>query len=141
MTQDLGGLLGGLLGGSQSGQSGQAGGLNLGAIISAALSMFMKNQGGNLNGLMSQLQAGGLGEQAQSWVGTGKNEPVTGEQVADALGQEKVQELATKAGVTPEQAADGLAQALPQVLDKLSPNGQLPDPQALQQQLSRLMNG
>jgi uncharacterized protein YidB (DUF937 family) len=135
MTQDLGSMLGGLLGG----QGGQGG--NLAQLLQAALGMFMKNQGGNLNGLMQQLQAGGLGQQSRSWVGSGPNEPVSGQQLTQALGQDKMDQLAAQAGMTSQQAADGLAQALPQVVDKLSPQGQLPDAQALQQQLSKLMSG
>lgn len=133
MTQDLSGMLGSLLGGK--------GGANLAPLIQAALAMFLKNNGGNLNGLMGQLQAGGLGEQAKSWVGGGPNEPVTGAQLTQALGQDKINELATEAGMSPQEAADGLAQTLPEAVNKLTPQGQIPDPAAVQQQLKSLLGG
>ena len=63
--------------------------------------------------------------QAASWVGTGANEPVNAAQVRDVLGDDKVAKIAQQAGISTDEAADGLAQVLPQVVDKASPEGEL----------------
>ncbi|EPH44612.1 YidB family protein [Streptomyces aurantiacus] len=128
MTQgnDLGSLLGGLLGGGRQGGGSSGGGGNvLGALLGALMS---KGGGGSnpLGGLLDGLTKAGLSDQAQSWVGTGENQSVTGAQVQQALPDHTLQQVAKDAGVSPEQAADEIAQELPTVVDKLTPNGQVP---------------
>lgn len=81
---------------------------------------------GGLSGLLEKFQQGGLGDVVQSWVGTGANLPVSAEQIQQVLGSGVLQDMAAKLGVQPAQAADQLAQALPEVVDKLTPTGQLP---------------
>ncbi len=81
--------------------------------------------GGGLQKLLAQFQAKGMDGQAASWVGAGANEPVSAAQVRDVLGDDKVAEIAQQAGISTEEAADGLAQVLPQVVDKASPAGEL----------------
>ncbi|MEU7027594.1 YidB family protein [Streptomyces sp. NPDC046275] len=138
---DLGGLLGGLLGGSAggsgSGQGGGAGGV-LGALLGALMAGKGGAQGGGapgaggqggsnpLGGLLDMLTRSGLADQAQSWIGTGDNKPVSGAQIAGALPDDTLQKVAAEAGVTPDQAADEIARELPRVVDKLSPQGELP---------------
>ncbi|MGA5197146.1 YidB family protein [Streptomyces exfoliatus] len=126
---DLGGLLGGLLGGSggQSG-SGGAGGI-LGSLIGALAGGGSGGAGGGSNplgGLLDVLTKSGLADQAQSWVGTGRNQPVSGPQIAQALPDDTLQKVAADAGVTPQEAADQIARSLPQAVDKLTPNGSVP---------------
>jgi uncharacterized protein YidB (DUF937 family) len=123
---DLGSLLGGLLGGG--GQGGTSGGGNiLGALLGALGGSGSGGNGGNpLGGLLEMLTKSGQVDQAQSWVGTGENKPVTGEQVQQALPDDTLQKVADQAGVTPEQAAHEIAQTLPQTVDKLTPEGQVP---------------
>ncbi|WP_371929868.1 YidB family protein [Uliginosibacterium sp. 31-16] len=82
----------------------------------------LESQGG-LDGLIAKLQQGGLAEQAASWVGTGHNQAVNGGQLADALGQGTLTQLASQFGISDEQASSGLAQMLPQLIDQLTPNG------------------
>ncbi|MEV6573462.1 YidB family protein [Streptomyces sp. NPDC051577] len=132
---DLGSLLGSLLGGgSGGGQAGGAGGGGniLGALLGAltgggAGAQAAGGGGGNpLGGLLDMLTKSGLVDQAQSWVGTGENKAVTGAQIADALPNETLQKVADQAGVSPEHAADRIAQSLPQAVDKLTPDGSLP---------------
>ncbi|GGO57932.1 hypothetical protein GCM10012286_75920 [Streptomyces lasiicapitis] len=124
---DLGGLLGGLLGGGgQQGGAASGGGANiLGALLGALMS---KNGGGNnpLGGLLDGLTKAGLTDQAQSWVGSGDNQPVTGEQVRQAVPDDALQQAAEQAGISPEQAADQIAQVLPETVDKLTPIGAVP---------------
>lgn len=116
------GLLDSILGslGQQLG-GGSAGGNPLMQLV---LGMINGQQGG-LQGLVEQLTRGGLGQQAQSWVSTGQNLPVSAEQIMQALGGQggQLQQYAQQAGVSHEQAAGGLAELLPSVVDHLTPNG------------------
>lgn len=100
--------------------------------------MAMLNNAGGLSGLVQKLQASGLGDQVASWIGTGDNHTVSGNQIADALGGEHIEQLAQQAGLEPEHAATGLAQLLPQIIDSLTPNGQIPEGGALDQGLDFL---
>ncbi|MFD8695491.1 YidB family protein [Kitasatospora purpeofusca] len=130
---DLGSLLGGLLGGGGSGGQGGGAGHPLGALL-ATLGGGGGGQGAQaagggsnpLGGLLDMLSKSGLVDQTQSWVGTGENKPVTGAEIAQALPKEVLRTTAEKAGVSPEQAAEQIAQALPTAVDKLTPGGELP---------------
>lgn len=81
---------------------------------------------GALSGLMGAFNSNGLGNVVQSWVGTGQNLPITADQVRKVLGQGTVSELAQKAGVQEPDAAQALTGLLPQVIDKLTPDGNMP---------------
>ena len=80
---------------------------------------------------MGGLKSNGLAEQAESWVGTGENKPVSGSEIEQAIGQEQIQQIAKQLGVSESEAADAVAKALPEVVDKVSPDGQLPPEQDL----------
>ena len=73
-----------------------------------------------------EVRRAGLAAQVKSWIGTGSNLPISAQQVLEVLGQERVAQIAQQLGIDPQQAADQLAQHLPQVIDHLSPNGELP---------------
>lgn len=75
---------------------------------------------------MQKLQSGGLGDAVQSWIGTGANTAVTGTQLQKALGGDALHRAASEAGVSPEEASDGLASVLPELVNQLTPNGQMP---------------
>jgi uncharacterized protein YidB (DUF937 family) len=92
------------------------------ALISAALA---KTNLGDLQGLVTQLQQGGLNTQVQSWLGNGQNLPVTPDQLGAALSNEHVRQLAQHFGVDPEATLKLLAQHLPAVVDQASPQGNL----------------
>ena len=85
---------------------------------------------GGLGGLVSSLQQGGLAGVVNSWVGTGANQSVTGGQLGQALAGtaagQHVEETAQKLGVDPSQVLGQLAQYLPEVVNHLTPNGQVP---------------
>ena len=138
---DLGSLLGGLLGGAGGagggGRSGSGSGNVLGALLSALGGSQGSGGGGNgsnpLGGLLEMLTKSGLAEQKDSWVGTGQNQSVTGAQIQQALPDETLQKVAEQAGVTPEQAASDLARTLPQAVDKLTPEGQVPQAASLEE--------
>ncbi|MFE1548590.1 YidB family protein [Streptomyces sp. NPDC058718] len=124
---DLGSLLGSLLGGGGQGGSGGAGGI-LGSLLGALGGAKSGGADGAnpLGGLLDMLTKSGLVDQAQSWVGTGENQPVSGAQIADALPDDTLQKVAQDAGVSPQEAADQIAQSLPQAVDKLTPAGSVP---------------
>jgi uncharacterized protein YidB (DUF937 family) len=88
--------------------------------------MGLMNNSGGLSGLLDKFQQGGLGDLVQSWVGTGSNLPISAEQIQQVLGSGALGDIASKLGIQPEQAAGELSQALPDVVDKLTPGGQLP---------------
>ena len=126
-TGGLGDLLGGALGGGR--RSG--GGNLLVTLLPLVLMMLQKRAGagggdGDLGGLLRQLQAAGLGQQADSWVGSGENLPISEEQLRSALGNEPIHELAAQARVSDEEASSGLASLLPELVNGLTPEGQLP---------------
>lgn len=104
------GGLGGMLGG---------GGLGGGGLGGGGL--------GGLGGLLSQFEQAGLGHVAQSWVGNGPNQPVSPQQLNNVFGEEQVQSMANQAGMQPHDFLSQLSQHLPQAVNGVTPNGQLPD--------------
>ena len=81
---------------------------------------------GGLIGLVEKFNQGGLGEIASSWVGTGQNLPVSADQLSGVLGNDTISAMAGKLGMNPGDLLGQLSQMLPQVVDKLTPNGELP---------------
>jgi uncharacterized protein YidB (DUF937 family) len=90
-------------------------------------------QSGGLQGLANKFAQSGQGNAFQSWVGMGENQPVSSGQVQNALGSEQVKALAAKMGIDPAQASSFLAEYLPKIVDKLTPEGKV-DPAADHQQ-------
>ncbi len=102
----------------------------LGGVLGAgAVALVTKyiNEHGGLQGVVEQFQKQGLGGTINSWIGTGENEPVTPEQITKTVGAEKINEMAKDAGVEPAVLAGQLAQHLPTAIDKVTPDGKLPD--------------
>ena len=81
---------------------------------------------GGLNDLVSKFQNAGHGDVVNSWVGAGPNQPIQPSQVGSALGQQTISDLARQAGVSEQELLNQLAQSLPGLVDRLSPNGRLP---------------
>lgn len=92
----------------------------------AVLHKMVRSSGG-LQGLIWKLSRNGLGQQAQSWVSTGENQPVTGSQVREAMDARQLRAIADQAGLSPEETSDQLARVLPLVVNQATPQGQLPD--------------
>ena len=90
------------------------------ALISAALA---KTNIGDLQGLVGQLEQGGLGDQVKSWLGNGSNMKVTPDQIQAALGSDQLKQLAQHFGIDTDAAAKLLADHLPAAVDQASPNG------------------
>lgn len=132
------GLLDGLLGSAlQSALGGgqQSSGMQ-GQLINLALQMLTKGSGGHagpgagvganpLEAILGQFTQAGLGQQAQSWVGTGQNMPISPDQLSQVFGQGQIQQWAQQLGASPEQTAGGLSAALPEMINQLTPKGQV----------------
>lgn len=95
----------------------------------AAMLSGLLSEAGGIEGLMSQFQSAGFGSHFASWVSTGENQPVTEDQMQSAIGPEALQGLASKLGMNTGTVLPLLAQFLPQVIDKLTPQGQITDNQ------------
>ena len=85
---------------------------------------------GGLNGVLQQLQHNGYGQQVASWLGPGPNDPITAQDLAQALNNDHVRQVAQKMGLPYDQMLQGMAKALPEAVDKHSPDGQLQAPPA-----------
>jgi uncharacterized protein YidB (DUF937 family) len=107
-------------------------------LVSGLLQM-IQNQPGGLQGLVQNFHDRGLGAVASSWVGTGQNQPISGDQIHQALGTDTVKALAAKAGISPDIAGGAIAQLLPGIIDKLTPNGQVPDHNSVMGMLGGLL--
>jgi uncharacterized protein YidB (DUF937 family) len=114
------GLLDSILGSLTQGGSGNQ-------LLDAVLSMINNPQTGGLEGLVRRFQERGLGGLADSWVSTGQNLPISPDQITHALGSDQIGSLAEKFGLSSGDLSSKLSQMLPQVVDKLTPNGEIPD--------------
>jgi uncharacterized protein YidB (DUF937 family) len=99
-----------------------------GALAKELLSGFQQNQGAGLTDMVEQLSKKGLGSVVQSWVGTGPNQPVTPDQLGKAMDPSMLQQLASKLGISPDLLTTHLADVLPKIVDRLTPDGKLPEP-------------
>ena len=81
---------------------------------------------GALGGLVSHMQGNGAGNIANSWVGTGANLPINGLQLSQVLGPDLVNKISAATGLSPDQLVTQLSAVLPQIVDHLTPQGQLP---------------
>lgn len=95
------------------------------SVVASIIGLINDPQSGGLTGLVEKISAGGLNEQVKSWVSTGQNLPVTGNQIQAALGSSVVQDIASKVGIDSNDISNNLARLLPLVIDKLTPDGQV----------------
>ena len=134
-------VLGGLLGGGASGGGGAgttARGMDLGAMAAALAPIVMKLvKGGGLSKLVQNAHASGLSSEADSWVGTGETQPITADQAKQVVGADVVQQVAQQAGVSEDEAAGVIARVVPQVVNGLTPNGQVPSDDDLDQLVAK----
>jgi uncharacterized protein YidB (DUF937 family) len=117
MLDNLGGALGGVL--------GQGKGAGVSAVLLQQL-VAMLSKPGALANLTDAFQSAGLGNVLQSWIGTGQNLPISADQVREVLGSGTIADLAKKAGIGEPETSSALASLLPQVIDKVTPGGNVP---------------
>ncbi len=121
----LGGMLGGTAGGQGGGQM---------ALLHIVLGMLANDNQrgasaatGGLGDLLSKFQQGGLGYVASSWVGKGDNLPISADQLQSVLGSDTIASIAAQLGMSHGDTASQLSQLLPEVVDRVTPQGQVPD--------------
>lgn len=124
-------LAGQVLGGLTGGGGGQA------DLLKIMMSLIQNHEGG-LGGLLDKFSQAGLGDQAASWVGTGANMPISGDQLQSALGADTIGDIASKLGMSHGDASGALANLLPGLIDQLTPQGQVTEGDALSQGLAGL---
>ena len=113
LFDEIGQLVGGV-GGQDSGPVGHI------------MSLVNNPETGGLQGLIQQFQSNGLGDVVSSWVGSGANQGISADQIEQVIGQDKINELAGKIGIQPDQVSSLLAQHLPGVVGKMTPDGNAP---------------
>jgi uncharacterized protein YidB (DUF937 family) len=86
---------------------------------------------GGLGGLLEQLQRGGFREQADSWVSRGANQPISPSAISDIFGKEGLEAISRHAGISPDETSHGLSALLPEIIDRMTPDGEVPAPHAL----------
>ena len=123
-------VAGGLLKQAFSGQGGQGG------LMETVMGLLKGSESGGLGGLAETFNERGLGDLMSSWIGKGENLPVSSEQIQQVLGSGQVQQIAEKLGISSDEASSGLADILPQLVDKLTPDGDVPNDDVLSQGLS-----
>ena len=99
------------------GQQGEQGGM-------AAISKLFEGEG--MQGILAKLQASGMDKQVMSWIGHGQNEPVTGAEIKNVVDPQQLSQVAQQSGMSQDEVADHVAQALPEAVDKATPAGAVP---------------
>jgi len=118
----LDGLIGSALGGMMgAGGSGQA----QSPLLQIALQLLQQN--GGVAGVLDKFRQGGYADQADSWQSAGQNMPLSGGALQEVLGSGTIGQIAGQLGMSHGDAAGGLAQMLPQLIDQFTPNGAVPD--------------
>jgi uncharacterized protein YidB (DUF937 family) len=122
------GLLDAVIGAlGQGGGGAGGGGAMQGQLINVVVGMLGNDSaGGGLGGLVSQFNKSGMGDVIGSWISSGQNMPVSGDQLSQVLGSDTIANIARQLGVSQGDAAGQLSQILPQIVDQLTPQGQAP---------------
>jgi uncharacterized protein YidB (DUF937 family) len=101
----------------------------LGGIVGAGMVSVVNNileQHGGLQGVVSEFEQKGLGATVRSWVSTGPNHPISADEMQRALGPDLLQQLSQKSGIPVQELSRKLAEVLPQAVDRMTPNGEIP---------------
>lgn len=107
-----------------------------GGIMESIMSL-VGGQGG-LGGLVEKFTAGGLGDTISSWISTGANKSVSPDQIKSVLGSDKLNEIAKQTGLSVEEVTNQVAKNLPNVVDKLTPDGKIPEGNILEKGMEML---
>lgn len=114
------------------------GGEGSGGLMEQVVELVNNPDTGGLTGLIETFKNKGLGDAVSSWISTGENSPVSGDEVTGALGSGTIQRIAQRVGISESNASSRLAELLPQVIDKLTPDGSVPEGGLLDQALGIL---
>lgn len=127
------GILDNLTGGAETKQGGSD-------IISTLINMISNNQQGGLGGLINSFNNSGLSGLISSWIGTGENQPISDDELRRGVGEERINEISKQTGKSPDTIIETLKNQLPQIIDRLTPEGKVPDDNLLQKGLGMLKN-
>jgi uncharacterized protein YidB (DUF937 family) len=122
----LGGMLGGRRGGGLGGLGGVGGGRGALLVMLLPLAMRWVQRNGGMGAVLKRFQQQGYGKQAQSWVATGDNEALDDRAVEEVVGREDLADMAQRLGVPETEVKQAFAEIMPQMVDQLSPQGDLP---------------
>jgi uncharacterized protein YidB (DUF937 family) len=138
----LGNLVGSYLGGTQERNPFGSGSQTQGGNVLLQIALMMLQQNGGLEGVLGKFRQGGLAQQADSWVGTGQNMEVSGDQLQQVFGPSTMGDLASKLGMPAGQTGSVMAQLLPELINQLTPQGQVTEnsDQNISDELSKLAN-
>ena len=125
-------VAGGLLKQVFSGQDNQS------CMLESIMGILKSSESGGAEGLLNTFNENGLGDVMSSWIGKGENLPISPEQIQQVLGSDQVQQIAEKLGISTDEASSGLAEMLPKIVDKLTPEGSLPTQDLLHQGLGMI---
>jgi uncharacterized protein YidB (DUF937 family) len=121
-------------------ESKPGGGGNLSNILEHATNLINNPSTGGLGGLVEAFKSKGLGDVMSSWISTGENKSISPDQIKQALGSDKIQQIAEKVGISKDAVSQQLSNLLPQIIDKLTPNGKLPEAGKVDEALNMLKN-
>ena len=133
----LGSVLGGMLGGGMRGGGmrggpmgvpARRGGMNHTALLVMLLPLAMRwvQRNGGMNAVLDKFRQKGMARQTNSWVSTGENEDIDERSVQQVVGQDELRDMAQRLGVPEEEVTQAFAEIMPEMVDKLSPDGQVP---------------
>ena len=112
----LGNVLGGLTGNNSQGGN---------SLLQIAFALLQQN--GGLDGVLNKFRQGGMAEQADSWVSTGQNMGISADQLQQIFGSSAIGNIASKLGMSEDQAGTTMSQVLPELINHLTPQGQVPE--------------
>lgn len=127
-----------LFGGASTGT--RRGGPALYTMLATGALAYLASHPNAFNNLLNRFHQTGQGQAVRSWVNNGPNQPVHPQAVEEALGPQGVQHIARESGLSPEETVEGLPHVLPNLVDKLTPHGDVPPPNVLQQGINFLKN-
>jgi uncharacterized protein YidB (DUF937 family) len=120
--------------GALSGQGGTQGS----GLMELVLGLINNPQTGGIQGLIAAFQDKGLGELISSWIGTGQNLPISPEQLQSVLGNTQIGQIAQQLGLSSQDVSGQLSALLPEVIDGITPSGEVPQGDAMQNALGML---
>ncbi len=115
-----------------------SGGKNAGPLMEIVSSLLSGSQSGGLSGMVESFKRHGMEEIINSWIGTGKNLPIAPDDLIKVLGGGRLGALAEKTGLSHQDISGGLAGILPEIIDRLTPQGKMPDSSSLEEQLQAM---
>ncbi len=112
-----------------------------GTLLSALLALMTNQKTGGFGGFLDKFKGAGLGDAVTSWIAGGDNASITGDQLTSALGSDTINDIASQAGIPADKATSALGFMLPQVVDKLTPDGEVPDDESLLSKIGDFLTG